>query len=289
MSVFFHTVCLSTVSTPEETTPPQTVGTTSLPQTVGTTSLPQTLVTTSLPQTVGPSTTTGTALPVSHLPQPTRSEGAIIPTGTVSISSIQPTNNPSSDGATTTSVIIVVAVVIILVIPVGVVILVVLFSAKKRKQQLEINKLQTITIQSAGIEVKLKQNETAKNEASLSADQSTYEVSNILYQSMDQQVNLKQDGITKKKAILSADQSPYEVSNSLYQSMDQHCDHPSTTKVPQRNDIYTVPNTTSSHAVEADSGTYETVYSDPIQPSLFTDVAGNPSDCEYVQPYGPLY
>ena len=54
--------------------------------------------------------------------------------------SIQPTNNPPSDGATITSVIIVVAVVIILVvIVVGVVILVVLFKAKKRKQQLVIN------------------------------------------------------------------------------------------------------------------------------------------------------
>ena len=264
--------CLSTVSTPEETTPPHTVGTTT----------PH--------QTLGPNTTTGTALSVSHLPQPTKSDGAIISTGTVPVSSRQPTNNPSSDGTTTTSVIIVVAVVIILVvIVVGVVILAVLFRTKKRKQKLVISKLQSITIQNADIEVKLKQNETAKSEASLSADQSTYEVSNILYQSMDQQVNLKQDRITKKEAILSADQSPYEVSNSLYQSMDQHCDHPSTTKVPQGNVIYTVPNTTSSHAVEADSGTYETVYSDPIQPSLFTDAVGNPSDSEYVQPYAPLY
>ena len=184
----------------------------------------------------------------------------------------------------------VVAVVIILVvIVVGVVILVVLFRTKKRKQKLVISKLQSVTIQNADIEVKLKQNEIAKNEASLSADQSTYEVSNILYQSMDRKVNLKQDRITKKEAILSADQSPYEVSNVLYQSMDHHCDHPSTTKVPQGNDTYTVPNTTSSHIGEADSGTYETVYSEPIQPSLFTDAVGNPSDSEYVQPYAPLY
>ena len=179
--------------------------------------------------------------------------------------------------------------IILVVIVVGVVILVVIFSAKKRKQQLEINKLQTITIENADIEVKLKQNETAKNEASLSADQSTYEVSNILYQSMDQKVNLKQDRITKKEDVLSADQSPYEVLNILYQNVDHHCDPPSTTKVPQGNDTYTVPNTTSSNTLEADSGTYEMVYSEPIQPSLFTDVARNPSDSEYVQPYAPLY
>ena len=233
---------------------------------------------------------TETALAISSI-HPTKSEGTIVTTEMVPVSSsTQPANNLPSDGATTTLVIIVVAVVIILVvIVVGVVILVVIFSAKKRKQQLEINKLQTITIENADSEVKLKQNETAKNEASLSADQSTYEVSNILYQSMDQQVNLKQDRITKKEASLNADQSPYEVSNSLYQGMDQHCDHPSTTKVPQGNDTYTVPDTTSSNTLEADSGTYETVYSEPIQPSLFTDAAGNPNDSEYVQPYAPLY
>ena len=59
---------------------------------------------------------------------------------------MQPT--PLSDGATTTSVIIVAAVVIVLVVIVfGVVILVVLFRTKKRKQQLELNKLQNVTVE----------------------------------------------------------------------------------------------------------------------------------------------
>ena len=182
--------------------------------------------------------------------------GTTTTTGTVPVSSpMQPTNNPPSDGATTTLVIIVVTVVIILVvIVVGVVILVVLLRTKKRKQQLEINKLQTITIQSADIEVKLKQEETTKKEASSSVDQPLYEVSNL-----------------------------------LYQSMDQHHDPPSAKNVPKGNDIYTEPDTTGSYTVETQGGIYEAVYSEPIQPSLFTDAVGSPSHCENLQPYTPIY
>ena len=46
--------------------------------------------------------------------------------------------------------------------------------------------------------------------------------------------------------------------------MNQHHDTPSTTDVSQGNDIYTVPDTTSSHTVDPDSSLYETVYSEPI-------------------------
>ena len=107
--------------------------------------------------------------------QPTRSEGAIIPTATVAVSCLQPTNNPSSDGATTTLVIIVVAVVIILfVIVVGVVILVVLFRSKKRKEKLVISKLQSVTIENEDIEMKLKQKRTTEKETNSSTYQSPY-------------------------------------------------------------------------------------------------------------------
>ena len=59
-----------------------------------------------------------------------------------------------------------------------------------------------------------------------------------------------------------------EIESSLiYQDIDQQ--HPSTTNVPQEMDVYTVPDT-SSRTVKAKNGVYETVYSEPIQPSLFT-------------------
>ena len=60
----------------------------------------------------------------------------------------------------------------------------------------------------------------------------------------------------------------------MYQSMDQHRGPPSTAI---EDDIYTVPDTTSSHTVETQSGMYEAVYSEPIHPSLSTDAAGDPS------------
>ena len=287
----------SIASIREERTSAQTVGAT-------TTTVP---VTSSIQPTKSDSaiTTSGT-VPVSSSIQHTKSDSAITKTpGTVPVSSsIQPINNPSSDGATTTSVIIVVAVLIILVvIVVGVIILVVLFRTKKRKQQLEINKLQTITIQSADIEVKLKQEETTK-EASSSTNQPLYEVSNLLYQSIDQghdppsTTNMPQESnfytvpnttSSHTNEADSVNQPLYEVSNLLYQSMDQHCDPPSATNVPQGNDIYTEPDNTSSHTVETQGGIYEAVYSEPIQPSLFTDAVGSPSHCEDLQPYAPIY
>ena len=78
-------------------------------------------------------------------------------------------------------------------------------------------------------------------------------------------------------------------SNPMYQSMDQQWDSPSTTNVLQENDIYTMPDTTTSHTVDTDSGACETVYSEPIQPSLFTDAVQTPSDSEDLQPYAPIY
>ena len=71
--------------------------------------------------------------------------------------------------------------------------------------------------------------------------------------------------------------------------MNQHHNTPSTADLSQGNDIYTVPDTTSSSAVDGDSSLYETVYSEPIQPSLFTDAVETPSDCEDLHPYAPIY
>ena len=266
-------------------------------------------------KTSGATTTTGT-VPVSRSTQHTTSDGQHCPSqhchsGTVSVSSrIQPTNNPPSDGATTTSVIIVVAVVIILVVIVaGVVILVVLFRTKKRKQQLEVNKLQSIT---EDIQMKLKQEGIQKD--SLIVDQPPYAV---IQRKAPPNVPRKSEEIVEylnQSSTLTGEYSEVELvhddskhvfpakphrhvnysdpmskkteTNPMCHDIDQHCDPSSTTNMLQGNDIYTVPDVTSSYTVEAGN---ETVYSEPIQPSLFTDADRIPSDSQNFQPYAPIY
>ena len=272
-----HVMCfLSTASTPEETSPPPTTS-------------------------------------------PTQTVGAVITTGTVPVSSsTQRTNNPSnnlsSDGTTTTSVITVVAVVIILVvIVVGVIILVVLFRAKKRKQLLVLNKLQNVTIENQDIEMKLKQEETIEKEANSStclppyAEIRTETQPKVPNKSEElvEYLNLKSTVIGEYSEIeLEQDDSkhalpsnpPRQVNisdpiseeiqcNPVYQDIDQQ---PSTTSV-QEAEVYTVPDTTSSPTVGKPSGTYETVYSEPIQPSLFTDATESPSYSDSLKPYAPIY
>ena len=171
----------------------------------------------------------------------------------------------------------------------------VLFRTKKRSQRLVINKFQNVTAENQDIEVKFKQEGTTKKEASSSDDHPLNEVSNLLYQSIDRHhdppstTNVPQGNNfytvpnTTSSHTNEADSEnklPYEVSNLLYQSMDQHRDPPSTKNVPQGNDVYSMPDTTSLHTIEMQSGAYETVYREPIQPSLFTDAPGNPGDSE---------
>ena len=228
--------------------------------------------------------------------------------------SIPTTSIPPTDEATATPVIIVVAVVIILVvIVVGVVILVVIFWAKKRKQVLEINNIQK-TAKTAtdkeNIEMKLKHERTSAIEVSLTTDQPPYaEIQtkappnvpnmsedysplNIGYSEIELEPDDSKHALPAKpprQVSLSHSTSKATDPNPMYQNMNQHHDAPSTTDVSQRNDIYTVPDTTSSHTVDPDSGTYETVYSEPIQPSLFTGAVEAPSVCEDLHPYTPVY
>ena len=229
-----------------------------------------------------------------------------------SSSSTQPSNKLASDGATTTLVIIVVAVVIILVvIVVGVVILVVLFRVKTSKQRLEINKLQKTT-EKENIEMKLKQKET-DIDANLGVDQPPYaeiqtktppEVPSLSEEHFEylnknstpteySEIEVEQADI--KHAHLAKPPRQVKLSNTLSkemecspmcQNMNEHEDPPSITNTPQGNVIYTEPD---PHRIDPDSGTYETVYSEPIQPSLFTDVVETPSDCEDLHPYAPIY
>ena len=171
----------------------------------------------------------------------------------------------------------------------------VLFRTKKRKQRLEINKLENVTTEKKDVEIILKRDETtvirnsdqppyAKTLTELSLHIQSEELPENLNQNSTlpaeySEIELIQDD--SKHALpskppryvsLSDPMSHKEESSTMYQSMDQHCDPSCTTHVPQENDICTDPDTTSSHIVEADSVIYETVYSEPIQPSLFTAV-----------------
>ena len=238
------------------------------------------------------STTEATPPPTTSPPQ---TVGTIVTTGTASISSIQPNNNPSSDGITTTSVIIVVTVVIILVvIVVGVVILMVLFRAKKRKQRLVISKLQSVTTENEDIEMILKQERTTEKETNSRAYQSPYAE---LRTEAPPKVPTKSEELIEYfnlKSTVTGGYSEIELehisdpiqSRAVYQNIDQH---PSTKSV-QEADIYTMPDTTNSHTVETPSEISETVYSEPIQPSLFADAVGTADSekiCSLMAPYTP--
>ena len=90
-------------------------------------------------------------------------------------------------------------------------------------------------------------------------------------------------------ANLSNTMSDENESIPMYQNVNKGHDPPSTPNVPQgtaSDDIYTMPDITSSQTVEINN---ETVYSEPIQPSLFTGAVGGPSDPEDLLPYAPIY
>ena len=201
-----------------------------------------------------------------------------------------------------------------MIIIVGVVILVVLF--KRRKQQLELN-LQNMM---KGRKFELKQEGTTEKEASLEEypNQSSIcnaEYSEIKLETVEKEACLDDhsnrnntfvDEYNEIKGIpadgkytppawpprltnMSNPMSGEMESNPMYQSIDKCHDTPSTTNVPQgiaSDDIYTMPDITSSQTVETDN---EAVYSEPIQPSLFTDVVGSHSNSEDLLPCVPIY
>ena len=195
--------------------------------------------------------------------------------------------------------------IVLVVIVVGVVILVVLFRTKKRKQRLEINKLQNFTTEKKDVETTVIKNSDQPPCAKTLTELPPHIQSEELVENLNQnstlpaeysEIELIRDD--SKHALpsklpryisLSDPMSHKEESSTMYQSMDQHCDPSCTTHVPQENDIYTDPDTTSSHTVVADSVIYETVYSEPIQPSLFTDAVDTPSDSDDLPPYAPIY
>ena len=199
--------------------------------------------------------------------------------------------------------------IILVVIVVGVVILVVIFRAKKRKQRLAINKLQNFTTEEKDTELKVNQEQDTEREANSRPDQSLYHMGvtqkkvlpSVPSRSEDaeylnQNCTLSEDKPvpaeseyalpTEPPILVNLSKSMFEEleSNPMYQSMDRCHDPPSTTNVSQGNDIYSVPVTTSSTTIETQNGIHETVYSEPIQASLFTDAPRNPMDSE---PYAP--
>ena len=184
---------------------------------------------------------------------------------------------------------------------------------KKRKQQLELN-LQTVM---KGRQFELKQEGSTEKETSLEEcpNQSsicTGEYSEIKLEPAEKEACLEEHSNYNKAftdensetKVIPADgkytphaRPPRRVnmssgemeSNPMYQNIDKSHDPPSTTNVPQgttSDDLYTMPDITSSQTVETDN---ETVYSEPIQPSLFTDLVGSPSDSEDVLPYASIY
>ena len=205
--------------------------------------------------------------------------------------------------------------IILVVIVVGVVILVVIFRSKERKQRLIINKFKSVTIENEDIEMKVRWVEnknvgTTGKEANSSVDQPPYaeirteappdvpSKSEQLMEYLNQnnpltggysEIELKPtDSKHAVPAKLSRHVNPMSQgmeSSPMYQDIDQHFGSANA----QEADIYTVPDTTCSHTVEIKSGKYETVYSEPIHPSLFTDAIGSSSDSEDLQPYAPIY
>ena len=190
----------------------------------------------------------------------------------------------------------------------------VLLRTKKRKQRLVINKLQNVTMEYEVIEMNLKQDVITEKKTSSSINKPPYaEIQTeappkipTKSEELVEYLNLKSTLIAGySEIVLNPDGRKHAIpakppehvnlsdpmcseidSSPVYQDTDQ-C--PSSTNVLQQTDIYTVPDTTSSQTFEAGSGICEIVYSEPIQPSLFTDSVGIPSDSEDLHPYTPIY
>ena len=194
--------------------------------------------------------------------------------------------------------------IILVVIVVGVAILLMLFKTKKRKQKLVLSRHQNVTGEKEVGELELKQDKT-NGKVNSKPEQPLYAVVQEKVTSRSEDVGqtcalseckVAQAGCeyaltaTFPRVVNLTNPMFEEMeSNPMYQSMNQ-CRHPpSTTNVSQGDDVYIVPGLISSHTVETKSGTHETVYSEPIQPSLFMDTAGNPSHSEDLQPYAPIY
>ena len=189
--------------------------------------------------------------------------------------------------------------------------------AKKRKQQLKINKFSNV-MKGKAFEMKQKGN----NEKKASSEEYLSQNSNFIGRYSQVEVRTAEKKTSSEECLnqnstFSGQYSEIKVipANSeyilpaspsalvnhpnlmssenesipMYQNIDKGHDPPSTPNVPQgtaSDDIYTMPDITSSQTVEIDS---EAVYSEPIQPSLFTGAVGGLSDSEELLCYAPVY
>ena len=182
----------------------------------------------------------------------------------------------------------------------------------KKKQALAINK--SVKTENVDNELKLKQDGNTEKEASSSADLPPYaEILTVTLQNVPctseelvEYVNLKStvtgeyseiklEPVDSKHTLaakpsrqvsLSDPMSEETECGSVYQDIEQHS---STTILEQGTHIYTMSDTKSSSSVEVPSRIHEAVYSEPIQPSLFTGAVGDQGDHEYLHPYAPIY
>ena len=182
----------------------------------------------------------------------------------------------------------------------------------KKKQALVINK--SVKTENVDNELKLKQDGNTEKEASSSADLPPYaEIQTVTLQnipSMSEELveylNLKSTlngeyseiklepadskhtlpAKPSRQVSLSDPMSEETECGSVYQDIEQHS---STTILEQGTHIYTMSDTKSSSSVEVPSRIHEAVYSEPIQPSLFTGAVGDQGDSEYLHPYAPIY
>ena len=202
---------------------------------------------------------------------------------------------------------------IVLVAILGIVIFVVFIRAKRRKQQSEIgkeNEFIKLKVKQEGTTEKMASSEECLNQNSTLAGEYS-EIKLVMAEkgaSSEDHSNQSNTFVGKysETKVIPADDKytpparPLRLvnmsnpigemeSNPMYQSIDKGHDLPSTTSVPQgtaSDDIYTMPDITSSQTVETDN---EAVYSEPIQPSLFTDVVGSHSNSEDLLPCAPIY
>ena len=182
----------------------------------------------------------------------------------------------------------------------------------KKKQALVINK--SVKTENVDNELKLKQDGNTEKEASSSADLPPYaEIQTVTLQNIPstseelvEYLNLKStlngeyseiklESVDSKHTLpakpsrqvsLSDPMSEETECGSVYQDIEQHS---STTILEQGTHIYTMSDTKSSSSVEVPSRIHEAVYSEPIQPSLFTGAVGDQGDREYLHPYAPIY
>ena len=166
----------------------------------------------------------------------------------------------------------------------------VLFRAKKRKQLFEVNKLQNVTMECEDIEMKLKQEGFTQKEACSSANQPPYAEVQTEAQPNDPSTSEELKERLNQNNTVTGEYSeielePTDSKHALPAKPPRHVEVMELSTVYQDVDQYSHPISTTNVL----QGNYETVYSEPIQPSLFIGSCDSPSDSEHMQLYASIY